>query len=38
MVGAMRPRWPEYVIGICLVALFAVGVAAIWGEAIRALF
>jgi hypothetical protein len=34
----MRPRWPEYVIVLGIVALFAAGVAAIWGPDILALF
>ncbi len=34
----VRPRWPEYLIGICLLLIFAAGVASIWGEDIAGLF
>ena len=37
-LGGVRPRWPEYVIVLCLVLLFAAGVAAIWGGDLVDLF
>ncbi|HKA89950.1 MAG TPA: hypothetical protein VKE22_19950 [Haliangiales bacterium] len=33
----MRPRWPEWVIAVALVALFVAGVAALWGKDIARL-
>jgi hypothetical protein len=36
-VGA-RPRWPDVVIAAAIVALVAVGVAALFGDAIRGWF